>query len=259
MERLKQERESRLEIESAAAINLQKVARGFLSRDKSNYTKKLQDERHAKRLLMNTKSNLTHDLLEMTEKVGLRPIPGLTLNSRKMMERERLEEEEKHAEDMESAAVQLQAVFRRCFGKRKVDGIRETQKMERVKGAATVIEKALRGMMGRKIFQALIRKEQEEAITRIQARIRLNRTRLESEAKKKRVLRDKRERDAAVTVQCIYRGKMSRRLVVAPSYEKLYYRRRKSMYVQMCQKGMDFVNLESGNTPKSIKEEEGLA
>jgi hypothetical protein len=45
-----------------------------------------------------SQSNLTHDLLEMTERVGLQPIPGLTLNSRKMMEREKQEEELRHLE-----------------------------------------------------------------------------------------------------------------------------------------------------------------
>lgn len=48
--------------------------------------------------MKNSKTKLTHDLLEMTERVGLQPIPGLTLNSRRMMEREKQEKELKHLE-----------------------------------------------------------------------------------------------------------------------------------------------------------------
>jgi hypothetical protein len=51
-----------------------------------------------------------------------------------------------------------------------------------------------------------------------------------------------------MTVQAIFRGKMSRRKVTAPSYEKVYHRRQQSMYLQMEKSGMDFVDLGEDDT-----------
>jgi len=107
MERLKQERDERVKVESGAAIHIQKVARGFLVRPRTSFVSALKETRSANKLLMNSKAHLTQDLLEMTERVGLQPIPGLTLNSRKMMEREKQEQEEKCIQDMEAASVQV--------------------------------------------------------------------------------------------------------------------------------------------------------
>jgi len=55
--------------------------------------------------------------------------------------------------------------------------------------------------------------------------------------------RKKREHSAAVTVQRIFRGKISRRKVVAPSFERIFHERQQSMYLQMEKKGMQFVDL----------------
>jgi len=243
MERLKQERDERIKIESGAAIHIQRSFRGFAARPKTNYVNEFKETKSARRLLMNSKANLTHDLLEMTERVGLQPIPGLTLNSRKMMEREKQEEELKHLQDMEMASVQLQSVMRAKLGKKRAKLIREEKIKKEQMEAALVIQRFERGMWGRMIYKEMIRKEQEEAITRIQARIRSNRGRLESEQKKKALQRKKRQHNAAVTVQSIFRGKMSRRKVTAPSYEKVFHRRQQSMYLQMEKTGMEFVDL----------------
>ena len=80
------------------AIHIPKILRGFLARPKTDFVHELKETRSAQRLLKNSKTKLTHDLLEMTERVGLQPIPGLTLNSRRMMEREKQEKELKHLE-----------------------------------------------------------------------------------------------------------------------------------------------------------------
>jgi hypothetical protein len=86
---------------------------------------------------------------------------------------------------MEAASVQLQSVMRAKLGRKRVNLIRDDHIKKEQTNAATVIQRCERGKWGREVYKKMIRKEQEEAITRIQARIRLKRGRLESEQKKK--------------------------------------------------------------------------
>ena len=86
---------------------------------------------------------------------------------------------------MEAASVQLQSVMRAKLGRKRVNLIRDDHMKKEQTNAATVIQRCERGKWGREVYKKMIRKEQEEAITRIQARIRLKRGRLESEQKKK--------------------------------------------------------------------------
>ena len=74
--------------------------------------------------------------------------------------------------------------------------------------SAIKIQAVARGFKGRKRVKAMIQKEKEEAITRIQARIRLKRGRLESSQMKKKIQREKRANEAAITVQKQFRGKV---------------------------------------------------
>jgi len=64
MNRLNSERDERSRLESAGAILIQKCARGWLGRPKTEYAKQLKGSRDAKQLLQNTRQRLTHDLLE---------------------------------------------------------------------------------------------------------------------------------------------------------------------------------------------------
>jgi len=98
LSRLKLERDTRAHIESVACIEIQRTTRGFLRRPRTNYVRSLKESREATKFLMNAKARLTSDLLEMTEAVGLPPIPGMTLDSRKMMEEQKREEELKRLE-----------------------------------------------------------------------------------------------------------------------------------------------------------------
>ena len=87
--------------------------------------------------------------------------------------------------DMEAASVQLQSVMRAKLDRKRVNLLRDKRIKKWQTTAAIVIQRCERGKWGRNVYKMMIRKEQEEAITRIQARIRLKRGRLESEQKKK--------------------------------------------------------------------------
>ncbi|GMH90943.1 hypothetical protein TL16_g11916 [Triparma laevis f. inornata] len=249
MSRLKSEREGRTLIESTAVISIQKIARGFITRPKTDFVVKCKEERNQQRRAQNTRARLTGDLLEMTEKVGLKPIPGLTLNSRKMMEMEAREEEAKMLEKRELATVQIQALFRARAGKRRMRMVQDLAMDKMRKKGAIRIQSFLRGCKGRMRVKAMIRKEQEEAITRIQARIRLKRGRLETEEKKKAFHRKKRCNQAATCVQRQYRGKLSRRKIICPTYarrmsmENDKFHRAQKMYRSMQHLEMDYVHL----------------
>ncbi|GMI00027.1 hypothetical protein TrST_g12751 [Triparma strigata] len=250
MGRLKVEREGRTRIESAAAIQIQKIVRGFMARPKSDYVTQFKKTKAAKRQLMNNRSNLTADLLEMTETVGLKPIPGLTLNSRKMMEMEARKKEAQLLARKELATVQIQALFRSRAGKKRMNLIRNHALTKKRTSASTKIQSFLRGCEGRMRVKALIRKEQEEAITRIQARIRLKRGRLETDERRRKIHQSKRRNEAAVTVQRQYRGKLSRRKVICGSYAKRMtssndeFHRVQRMYRSMQNLEMDYASLD---------------
>ena len=55
MERLKQERDERIKIESGAAIHIQRTLRGFLTRPKTDFVHELKETRSARRLMQNSK------------------------------------------------------------------------------------------------------------------------------------------------------------------------------------------------------------
>ena len=59
-------------MESAGAIVIQKHARGFLVRPRTDYVKDLQTNRATARLMQNTHKAITEDLLDTIEMVGLK-------------------------------------------------------------------------------------------------------------------------------------------------------------------------------------------
>ena len=181
----------RTKVESGGAIIIQKYVRGFLVRPRSEYVQELQSTRTAMKLTRNSHSAITGDLLELVEMVGLKPIPGLTLNSRKMMAMQAAEAEAKQHEKEELASVQIQAIFRARAGKKRMSIIAKKHQDLVKEMSATKIQAVARGFKARRRVKGIIQKEKEEAITRIQARIRLKRGRLESTQMKKRILREK--------------------------------------------------------------------
>jgi len=220
MERLKVEREQRSAIESAAVIQIQKITRGFLKRPRSDYTLAVKESREASRFLMNAKSKLTSDLLEMTEIIGLPPIPGMTLDSKKMIEQQRQEHLLKLRDDQAKASVQIQSCIRQRIGTKRVNEIRRIRHEEKIRLLAIKIQKSWRGMVGKRIYKKMVWTEQSAAITFIQNRIRMKRARLQSEALRKAKSTEKRRMFAAIKVQSMWRGKVSRRSHVCQSYEK---------------------------------------
>ena len=125
MARLQVERDDRTRIESTACIEIQRIARGFLQRPKSGYVCERKERKEATRFLMNVKTNLTSDLLEMTEMVGLPPIPGMTLDSKKMIEQQKIEDELRRLDQQRRASVQIQSCIRQRIGKNRVDAIKK--------------------------------------------------------------------------------------------------------------------------------------
>jgi len=95
MGRLEKEKADRSRLESGGSIVVQRHARGWIVRRgwETSHCKTVKKAREAGRLLMNTKARLTRDLLEMTEAVGLPPIPGMTMDSKKMLDRQKVEDE----------------------------------------------------------------------------------------------------------------------------------------------------------------------
>jgi len=174
----------------------------------------LHETREAARLILNTKSNLTHDLLEMTEKVGLPPIPGMTMDSKKMIEQHRIEDELKHADDLAKASVQIQACIRQREAARHVRDLKKQKMDEKVLQCTIKLQRLWRGRLARNVYKTLMDAQQCKAITFIQNRIRIKRARLESEAIRKAKLFKKRRIAAAVVVQALMRGKLSRRTYV---------------------------------------------
>jgi hypothetical protein len=166
----------------------------------------------------------------MTERVGLPPIPGMTLNSLAMIKAAERDDAIREENDREIAASIMQSVFRMKFDKERVQKLRRQRDEKLQRDAAVVIECHLRGMVGRRIFKSMMEEEQARAITVIQARIRSKKGRLESEQLKRKKMRIKREHAAATAVQSIYRGKLSRRKFVVKGYEKRWRRQQQSMY-----------------------------
>jgi hypothetical protein len=250
MGKLNAERETRTRVESRGAIYIQKMVRGWLCprRSKSEYERALKNDRQASRLLQNTRHNLTHDLLEMTEAVGLPPIPGMTLNSRKMMEKQRIEDELRHEEAMEKAAVEIQSIMRQRMDS-KIAESRRLVKLEVMKSmSAVVIQCQLRGMWGRMRFNQVLADEQARAITIIQARIRSKRDRFDTDQKKRAFALERRRKNAAILMQSIWRGKVSRRTISAKSYAKVYRRKQQSMYEKMDRKGLTGIELQEARS-----------
>ena len=195
--------------------------------------------------MQNTHKAITEDLLDTIEMVGLKPIPGLTLNSRKMIAMQLAKEEEDERAREELASVQIQAIFRARAGKKRMSIIRTKHDHDIKEKSAIKIQAVARGFKGRRRVKAMIQKEKEEAITRIQARIRLKRGRLESTQMKKRMQREKREAEAAVTVQKQFRGKLSRRKYgITTSFNTRSSLKVQKMYRTMEKLDMDYVTLD---------------
>jgi hypothetical protein len=122
---------------------------------------------------------------------------------------------------------------------------------ERREFSAVVIQCHLRGLFGRTVYKAKVEEEHSRAITIIQARIRSKRDRLQTDDMKRRRGLERRRAAGAITMQSIWRGKVSRRKVVAPSFEKVFRRRQQTMYEKMDKQGLGFELQEARSTRAS--------
>jgi len=187
----------------------------------------------------------------VTEAVGLTPIPGMTLDSRKMMERKRIDDALKEEDDMERAAIELQSLMRQRLDAKRVDKKRAKKKVAARWSNCIFIQCHVRGVFARTRFRKLVEEEHHRAITVIQARIRAKRDRGRIAGIKRNIGLTKRQRYAAELVQSIWRGKISRRAVVAPSFEKEFKRRQSRMYTQL-DKAAGGKNIELQETRSSL-------
>lgn len=206
MERLRIERQSRLEAEANAATSIQACFRGFATRPHSEAVALIKDLLHEQRL--DGEESVEAAMLQRLDvKLGMPSIPGVTLPRKKKTRKQVLKQQRKKAKEDKSAAV-VQSVARRRFAKReKAKKIHEKEAAD-MKKAAFSIQRIYRGHHGRQDYQA---EREDQSVTAIQNKFRMMRSQRRINTIRAEKLERNREEVAATTLQAAARGASTRR------------------------------------------------
>eukprot|EP00620_Florenciella_sp_RCC1587_P017958 CAMPEP_0182568466 /NCGR_PEP_ID=MMETSP1324-20130603/9396_1 /TAXON_ID=236786 /ORGANISM="Florenciella sp., Strain RCC1587" /LENGTH=406 /DNA_ID=CAMNT_0024782611 /DNA_START=111 /DNA_END=1331 /DNA_ORIENTATION=+ len=207
MERLRQEREGRLESEVGAATSIQSAFRGYATRPHAESVVTMKDIRREK-ALKGEATIETAMLKDLDIKLGLKPIPGVTLNPpKKKMTKKQKRLAKKRAEEQEAGALKLQSMLRVKTANEKTAKLRDQKERREANNAAFMIQRSYRGYQGRQGFK---QKRECESATLIQQRFRVMTAKARVKDLKEDAIQKKREDMAASALQAAARGRRQR-------------------------------------------------
>ena len=206
------------------ARNLQACFRGFTTRPHSDAVVGMKQAK--KQILARGEASIeTAMLKDLDNQLGLKPIPGVTLNppKKKMSKKaRRLAKKQKVAplpmtalcpgpdhcacwsqEEEEKMSTRIQSIYRARTANGKTSVLRQEHDGRRRDDSARLIQRTYRGHLHRRFFQA---KREKESITKLQSRYRMMKSQERVDKIKTEKVARKREDEAASRIQAKSRG-----------------------------------------------------
>lgn len=187
--RLDRDRETRLAAETAAAVGLQRIYRGFRSRPRT--------------LRAVPQDDLAHELVLLAQAAGLAPSPDLALKkTKKQRQAEKHEQRQQHA-----AARTLQAASRRLAATKLAERLRSERRAHAQEASVSEIQRCFRGYRARRHIR---QQRSNKAAASIQTRYRHRIASKHHLHRKQLFERIAREQHAALRIQATSRASRAR-------------------------------------------------